>query len=92
MKAALAEAAASDAGLVVFLGHPSYYPRFGFEPADALGLQSRRDAGAAWMAPRLPRRDVAMRGTVRFPVAFDADTCPAGIPADGRRVRRDDAG
>ena len=41
MKGALAEAAASDAGLVVLLGHPSYYPRFGFEPAEALGLQSR---------------------------------------------------
>ena len=39
MKGALAKAAASDAGLVVLLGHPSYYPRFGFEPAEALGLQ-----------------------------------------------------
>ena len=77
MQAALAEAAGSDAGLVVLLGHPSYYPRFGFEPAQPLGLECQWTAGPAWMALRLPRYDASLRGSVRFPAAFDADTGPA---------------
>lgn len=28
-------------GLVVVLGHPSYYPRFGFRPAAAIGLRCK---------------------------------------------------
>jgi putative acetyltransferase len=78
MQASLAAAANSDAGLVVLLGHPSYYPRFGFEPAQPLGLQCRWTDGPAWMALRLPRYDPGLRGLVRFPAAFDADTGPAG--------------
>jgi putative acetyltransferase len=77
MQTALAEAASSEAGLVVLLGHPSYYPRFGFEPAQPLGLECRWTSGPAWMALRLPRYDPAVRGMVRFPPAFDADTGPA---------------
>ncbi|MGI8691950.1 MAG: GNAT family N-acetyltransferase [Geodermatophilaceae bacterium] len=77
MHAALAEAADTDAGLVVLLGHPSYYPRFGFEPAQPLGVECQWTDGPAWMALRLPRYDPSLRGFVRFPAAFDADTGPA---------------
>lgn len=67
----LRRAAETDFPLVVVLGHPAYYPRFGFEPADALGLGAPFAVPAeAWMMRRLPayRRDA--RGTVVYPEAF----------------------
>ena len=70
MRAALAEAAESSAGLVVLVGHPGYYPRFGFEPARRLGLECKWDLDEPWMALRLPRYDPALRGLVSFPAAF----------------------
>lgn len=74
VRAAIAAAARTEAGLVVLLGHPEYYPRFGFEPAAPLGLTNQWADGAPWMALRLPGHDPALRGFVRFPAAFDADT------------------
>ena len=68
---ALRLATATDAPLVVVLGHAEYYPRFGFEPAGALGIDAPFDVPAeAWMALRLPRYDAAVRGTVRYAPAF----------------------
>ena len=63
---------ADEAGepLVLVLGHPAYYPRFGFEPALPLGLEAPRDFGAAWMAVKLAAYDPAVRGRVTFPPAF----------------------
>jgi putative acetyltransferase len=63
---------ADEAGepLVLVLGHPTYYPRFGFEPALGLGLEAPRDFGAAWMAVKLTAYDPAVRGRVVFPPAF----------------------
>jgi putative acetyltransferase len=37
----LADCAARSAALVFVLGHPEYYPRFGFRPAAALGFHFR---------------------------------------------------
>jgi predicted N-acetyltransferase YhbS len=57
-------------GLVVVLGHPSYYPRFGFVSAYDLGVLPPGDwPRDAWMA--LPLQDDHLRGTVRFSTAFD---------------------
>jgi putative acetyltransferase len=67
----LRRAAETDLPLVLVVGHPAYYPRFGFEPADALGVAAPFAVPAeAWMAHRLPayRRDA--RGTVVYPEAF----------------------
>ena len=64
---------ADEAGepLVLLLGHPSYYPRFGFEPASPLGIEAAAgDYGDAWMAAKLSGYDPAYRGTVVFPPAF----------------------
>ena len=55
-------------GIVV--GHPAYYPRFGFEPARALGLECTWDLDEPWMALRLPRYDPGLRGLVSYPPAF----------------------
>ena len=67
----LRRAAETDFPIVVIVGHPTYYPRFGFEPAEALGITVPFEVPSeAWMAYRLPayRRDA--RGRVVFPAAF----------------------
>jgi predicted N-acetyltransferase YhbS len=69
----LARAGETGYGLVVLLGHPSYYPRFGFEPAGGLGIESPYDVPPeAWMALRLPGYEPAMRGRVTYAEAFAA--------------------
>jgi putative acetyltransferase len=60
--------------IVVVLGHPEYYPRFGFSPELAKSLDSRysAEAGDAWMAIELTSGALAgVKGTVRYPRAFD---------------------
>jgi putative acetyltransferase len=54
--------------LVIVLGHPNYYPRFGFEPAKQLGIEPPDDAipDEAWMAKRLSSYDPSLRGVVDF--------------------------
>ena len=67
------KAALTDFPLVSVLGHPGYYPRFGFEPARPLGIEPPFDVpDEAWMARRLPRYTDEARGTVRYADAFDA--------------------
>ena len=43
IRAALARADARGKPLVLVLGHPSYYPRFGFRRASELGIAPRSD-------------------------------------------------
>ena len=69
----LGRAAGTDFPLVVVLGHPAYYPRFGFEPADALGVLAPFEVPPeAWMAHRLPAYRPEARGTLRYADAFAA--------------------
>lgn len=57
--------------LVVVLGHPAYYPRFGFEPADRFGVIAPWDVPAeAWMVHPLPSYHPDARGVVTYPAAF----------------------
>lgn len=60
--------------LILLLGHPEYYPRFGFERARPLGIEppSPAIADAAFMVLRLARYDARYRGRVVYPAAFDA--------------------
>lgn len=73
MATAMSLALARAVPALVLLGHASYYPRFGFSPARALGLLPPADAWPddAWMARRLPAWSDDMRGTVRYPEAFE---------------------
>ncbi|HSF15229.1 MAG TPA: N-acetyltransferase [Vicinamibacteria bacterium] len=41
VRAGLAELRARGCPFVVVLGHPEYYPRFGFEPASAYGIRCK---------------------------------------------------
>lgn len=54
---------------VVVLGHPSYYPRFGFEPARPFGIEAPYpvDPQEAWMVLELvPGALDGVSGTARF--------------------------
>jgi putative acetyltransferase len=55
--------------LVLVLGHPEYYPRFGFESARDKGIVSSIEGvpDEAWMVKTLSAYDPALTGTARFP-------------------------
>lgn len=50
---ALADCLAGGWQAVVVLGHPAYYPRFGFRPASELGLDNEYGVDEAFMALEL---------------------------------------
>jgi putative acetyltransferase len=58
--------------LVLVLGHPTYYPRFGFRRASTLGLEAPNPdwPDEAFMAVPLGAYDASLRGRVRFASAF----------------------
>jgi putative acetyltransferase len=60
------------AGAAVVLGHPAYYPRFGFLPAARFGIGCEYDAPAeAFMLIELQREYLrGVAGTVRYHAAF----------------------
>ena len=59
--------------LVVVLGHPEYYPRFGFVPASTLGISPPWPdvPDDAFMAKPLSSYSEDMKGTIRYPPEFD---------------------
>jgi putative acetyltransferase len=62
----------SGHGIVIVLGHPEYYPRFGFSAESALPLKSPY-AGPSFMALALSNGALDdVTGEVRYPPAFDA--------------------
>ena len=68
--AALGEARAMGTQAVIVLGHPDYYPRFGFSAALARNLASPF-SGEAFMALELvPGALAGRQGSVRYPPAF----------------------
>jgi putative acetyltransferase len=72
-----APAAAPHVPLISVLGHPEYYPRFGFEPALALGVRAPFTVpDEAWMVHRLPAYpppgEPRPEGVVRYADAFAA--------------------
>jgi putative acetyltransferase len=62
----------SHAAGVVVLGHPGYYPRFGFVPASRLGLRSEYDVpDDVFMVLELEDGGLGrVSGTVRYHAAF----------------------
>ena len=74
IRAGLEAADARGEPLVVLLGHPAYYPRFGFERASLYGIEapSPEIPDAAFMVRRLAAYDARYRGRVVYPPAFEA--------------------
>ncbi len=57
---------------VVLLGHPTYYPRFGFGPAIDHGITPPQDWGPAYfMLRRLGAWGDGLRGAFRYAPAFE---------------------
>jgi putative acetyltransferase len=72
MHAVLGAADAMHEPLVVLLGHPGYYPRFGFVLADTLGIEPPVPEWAPhFQARTLTHYDAAMRGTFAYAQPFN---------------------
>jgi putative acetyltransferase len=73
VRAGLEQCRAMGVGGVVVLGHPQYYPRFGFRPAARHGINCQYDAPAdAFMLLELvPGYLGGACGTIRYHPAFD---------------------
>lgn len=58
--------------LIVLLGHPSYYPRFGYKPASTFNIKAPFDVpNDAFMAIVFDEKDKAKySGTVKYPKEF----------------------
>lgn len=67
MHAVLGAADALDEALVVLLGHPDYYPRFGFRPAVELGVTPPKPWGPRYF---LARPLTAWRASIRGEFAY----------------------
>lgn len=73
IRAGLHRCRAEGHGAVLVLGHPSYYPRFGFVPASQFGLRWEHDApDEAFMAMELRAGSLSdgEGGVVRFQPEF----------------------
>jgi putative acetyltransferase len=58
--------------VVVVLGHPGYYPRFGFAPAKPQGILCQYPADVFMVAELTPGALEGRRGIVRYHADFDA--------------------
>jgi putative acetyltransferase len=57
--------------LVVVVGEPEYYGRFGFVPAASMGIEGPfEEAGDAFQAMAIGDPPMAPRGRVRYPEPF----------------------
>jgi putative acetyltransferase len=62
----------SDLPVVVLEGVPTYYPRFGFTSAHAMGIEPPYPLPeAVWQAYRLPAYRDGVKGLVKYPEPFD---------------------
>ncbi|MBB5935845.1 GNAT family N-acetyltransferase [Streptomyces zagrosensis] len=71
IRAALDAARAQGENLVTCLGHPDYYPRFGFTPAASHGIRPTFEVpDEAMMILALDATAPAPRGTIHYPAPF----------------------
>jgi putative acetyltransferase len=75
MHEAIERASRTEYPLIALLGHPAYYPRFGFRPAEATyGITTHYDAQPeAWMALALPAYAPHIRGAFHYAPAFEGE-------------------
>jgi putative acetyltransferase len=58
--------------IVIVVGHPRYYPRFGFLSASAKGLEAPYPDAAFMVQELTPGALTGVRGVVEYPAAFSA--------------------
>ena len=85
IEAGLAACRARGDRLVVVLGHPSYYPRFGFEPAWPHGLYyGTPGENPAFMVRGLVDGALeGLAGEVRYVDAFSSEAVSGGVGSSG---------
>ena len=73
IRAGLERCRAAGYDLAIVLGHPGYYPRFGFRPSAPLGIRWERDVpDEVFMVAELkPGALEGARGVVRYHPAFE---------------------
>ncbi len=71
VRTGLDAARSAGASLVVVLGEPDYYGRFGFRPAEQLGLRCIYDVPRKYFMACRPMPATVPSGTVRYDEAFD---------------------
>jgi putative acetyltransferase len=71
INAGLAKARELDESLVLVLGHPAYYPRFGFVPASTYGIRAAFDVPDEAMMALAFTRPVPS-GTIAYAAPFNA--------------------
>lgn len=71
MHGVLAAADALDELAVVLLGDPGYYGRFGFEPAQPLGILPTSVKWTNFQVRRLTTWNSSIAGTFQYAAAFD---------------------
>ena len=64
VRAGIDECRRRGVGLIVVLGHPGYYPRFGFQPAATVGLRCKWSAGDSFMYLELSPGHARLAGDV----------------------------
>jgi putative acetyltransferase len=75
MEALLAGADGADVSLVVLLGAPAYYGRFGFRPAEELGVISpEREWGEAFQVRPLTAHTGSVAGRFQYAPAFSSES------------------
>lgn len=71
IRAALDAARSRGENLVLVLGHPGYYPRFGFAPASGFGIRAPFEVpDEAMMAIALADPAQVPTGTIEYPTPF----------------------
>jgi putative acetyltransferase len=70
IKASLDELRATIDGAVLLLGHPTYYPRFGFRPAREFGVHYQDDRDAFMALELRPGALDGISGTAHFAPEF----------------------
>ena len=71
IRAGLEAARAKGENIVLVLGHPEYYPRFGFTAASGFGIRASFDVpDEALMALALAPDAETPRGTITYPAPF----------------------
>lgn len=74
IKEGITRCAADDCPAVFVLGHPEYYPRFGFEPASTIDCRTKWDVPDGVFMVHVLDETKVRGGLVRYHKAFDSLT------------------
>ncbi len=90
VKAGLQECQKAGCDVVVVVGHPEYYPRFGFIPGIRKGLRCEYPVpDDVFMMAELTPNALLARGLVKYRPEFGSVSAPRPAPGGKRQQRRE---